>query len=207
MKALDFVLVGVGGQGILLSSDILCMVGMARGYDVKKTDVHGMAQRGGSVISHVRLAEKVYSPVVPEGGADYLLAFEKLEACRWAHFLHSDGVAVVNDQAIPTLALSATKAKYPTDDEVLAILAERSKASRLLPAGEMAVELGNQRVANVILLGAMSSFLKIESDVWLEAIGSRVPPKARTLNEQAFQLGRNVALEQRQQAPIQLINP
>ena len=198
MKPLNFVLVGVGGQGILLSSDILCRVGMATGYDVKKTDVHGMAQRGGSVISHVRRAETVYSPVVPNGAADYLLAFEKLEACRSAHLLHQDGVAVVNDQAIPTLALAATTAVYPDDDEVAAILAERSKTYRLLPAGDLAVELGNQRVANVILLGALSSFLEFSADVWLEAIGSRVPPKARALNEEAFELGRSISSEEPQ---------
>lgn len=195
MRPLNFVLVGVGGQGILLSSDILCMVGMATGYDVKKTDVHGMAQRGGSVISHVRLAETVYSPVVPDGAADYLLAFEKLEACRWAHYLHKDGIAVVNDQAIPTLALAATRATYPDDEQVKAILSARAKEYRLLPAGDLAMELGNQRVANVILLGALSSFLEIPAQVWQEAIGSRVPPKARALNDEAFALGRRISSE------------
>ena len=201
MRPLNFVLVGVGGQGILLSSDILCMVGMASGYDVKKTDVHGMAQRGGSVISHVRLAETVYSPVVPVGAADYLLAFEKLEACRWAHYLHKDGVAVVNDQAIPTLALAATTAKYPNDDEVGSILSARSREYRLLPAGELAVELGTQRVANVILLGALSAFLDIDAEVWQEAIGSRVPPKARALNREAFEVGRRIAVGEPQTSP------
>jgi indolepyruvate ferredoxin oxidoreductase, beta subunit len=201
MKPLNFVLVGVGGQGILLSSDILCMVGMASGYDVKKTDVHGMAQRGGSVISHVRLAETVYSPVVPDGAADFLLAFEKLEACRWAHYLHKDGVAVVNDQAIPTLAMAATTATYPDDDRVKALLAERSREYRLLPAGELALELGNQRVANVILLGALSSFLDIPAEFWQEAIGSRVPPKARALNEKAFDMGRRIAVGEAQASP------
>ncbi len=198
MRPLNFVLVGVGGQGILLSSDILCMVGMACGYDVKKTDVHGMAQRGGSVISHVRLADTVYSPVVPDGAADYLLAFEKLEACRWAHFLHQDGVAVVNDQAIPTLALAATRATYPADERIAEILSARAKSYRLLPAGDLAMQLGNQRVANVVLLGALSSFLTIPPDLWLEAIVSRVPPKARALNEEAFGLGRRIASEEPQ---------
>jgi indolepyruvate ferredoxin oxidoreductase beta subunit len=201
MRPINFVLVGVGGQGILLSSDILCMVGMASGYDVKKTDVHGMAQRGGSVISHVRLAETVYSPVVPDGAADYLLAFEKLEACRWAHYLHKDGVAVVNDQAIPTLALAATRATYPHDDEVEAILSQRAAEFRMLPAGDLAIELGNQRVANVILLGALSPFLEIPAEIWLEAISGRVPPKARALNEEAFKLGVRVARGDAQLTP------
>ena len=136
--------------------------------------------------------------MVPDGAADYLLAFEKLEACRSVHYLHKDGVAVVNDQAIPTLALAATTAKYPDDERVVTILATHAKAYRLLPAGDLALELGNQRVANVILLGALSSFLEIPAEAWLEAIGSRVPPEARALNEEAFSLGRRVALEEAQ---------
>ena len=191
MKALNFVLVGVGGQGILLSSDILCIVGMSMGYDVKKTDVHGMAQRGGSVISHVRLAEQVFSPVVPEGAADYLLSFEKLEACRSVHYLHRNGVAVVNDQAIPTLALANSSATYPDDDTVLDILSTHAKELSMVPAGSIAAELGNQRVANVILMGALSSYLDIPSEVWQDAIQGRVPPKARELNRRAFDEGRS----------------
>ena len=191
MKTVNLVLVGVGGQGILLASDILCVVGMAMGYDVKKTDVHGMAQRGGSVISHVRLAEQVFSPVVPDGAADFLLSFEKLEACRWVHYLHADGVAVVNDQAIPTLALAATSATYPTDAEVAAILHRHARQVSLVPAGAMAGELGNPRVANVILMGALSSYLDFPAEVWHDAIQGRVPPKARDLNREAFERGRS----------------
>ena len=118
MKPLNFILTGVGGQGILLSSDILCLVGMTAGYDVKKTDVHGMAQRGGSVISHVRLADRVFSPMVPVGAADYLLSFEKLEACRWLHYLRPGGVVVVNDEAIPTLAMES-RTPYPDDEAII----------------------------------------------------------------------------------------
>ncbi len=192
MKPLNFILVGVGGQGILLSSDILCLVGMAQGYDVKKTDVHGMAQRGGSVISHVRLADEVFSPVVPDGGADFLLAFEKLEACRWVHYLHKDGVAVVNEQAIPTLALAATPTPYPDDSQIAALLNAQAAQVSLVPSGDMALELGNQRVANVILLGSLSHYLDIPAQVWRDAIGERVPPKARELNLRAFDVGRAV---------------
>ncbi|MCP4196194.1 MAG: indolepyruvate oxidoreductase subunit beta [Proteobacteria bacterium] len=191
MKPLNFVLVGVGGQGILLSSDILCLVGMMMGYDVKKTDVHGMAQRGGSVISHVRLADQVFSPVVPDGAADILLAFEKLEACRSVHYLHEKGAAVVNDQAIPTLALAATQTPYPSDDAIRDILNEHAEAVTLMAAGALAAELGNIRVANVILLGALSSYLDIPVDVWLQAVEERVPPKVRALNRQAFEVGRS----------------
>lgn len=189
MKAIDFVLAGVGGQGILLSSDILCLVGMIAGYDVKKTDVHGMAQRGGSVISHVRLADHVYSPMVPVGGADVLLAFEKLEACRWLHYLRSDGVAVVNDEAIPTLALES-RLPYPDDAAILSLLQARARRVDLLSAGALATQLGNVRVANVILLGALSCSLDIPVAVWQRAVAERVPAKARELNLRAFELGR-----------------
>ena len=189
MKPLNFILTGVGGQGILLSSDILCLVGMAAGYDVKKTDVHGMAQRGGSVISHVRLADEVFSPMVPVGAADYLLSFEKLEACRWLHFLRRDGVVVTSDEAIPTLAL-AGKTPYPADDAIAELLAARAAHVRILPAGRLTTELGNPRVANVILLGALSRFVEIPADLWLNAIAERVPPKFRELNRRAFELGR-----------------
>lgn len=192
MKAIDFVLAGVGGQGILLSSDILCLVGMIAGYDVKKTDVHGMAQRGGSVISHVRLADHVYSPMVPMGGADVLLGFEKLEACRWLHYLRSDGVAVVNDEAIPTLALES-RLPYPDDAAILSLLQARARRVDLLPAGALAMQLGNVRVANVILLGALSCSLDIPLAVWQRAVAERVPAKARELNLCAFELGRSEA--------------
>jgi indolepyruvate ferredoxin oxidoreductase, beta subunit len=189
MKSLDFILTGVGGQGILLSSDILCLVGMAAGYDVKKTDVHGMAQRGGSVISHVRLADRVFSPMVPTGAADYLLSFEKLEACRWLHYLRPNGVVVVNDEAIPTLALES-KMPYPDDSEILNLLRCQAGEVRLVPAGSLAAGLGNPRVANVILLGTLSRFVDVPVEAWHRAIEERVPPKFRELNRRAFELGR-----------------
>lgn len=192
MKPLNFVLVGVGGQGILLASDILCQVGMAVSYDVKKTDVHGMAQRGGSVISHVRLAERVFSPVVPTGAADFLLAFEKLEACRWASYLHPDGVAVVSDEKVPTLALEEGSTPYPDDDSITEALRARAGQTHIVPASSLATELGNPRVANVLLLGTVSHFLDIPTDVWLRTTQERVPPKYRDLNRRAFEVGREV---------------
>ncbi len=199
MRSINFVLAGVGGQGILLASDVLCQVGMAVGYDVKKTDVHGMAQRGGSVISHVRLAEEVFSPVVPAGSADFLLGFEKLEACRWASYLHRDGIAVVNDEAIPTLALGST-VPYPDDASVAEILRAHAAQVHLVPAGALAAELGNPRVANVILLGALSHFLDIPVEVWRKAIEDRVPPKFRELNRRAFEVGRGHSEGSKQKA-------
>ncbi len=138
MKSLDFILTGVGGQGILLSSDILCLVGVTAGYDVKKTDVHGMAQRGGSVISHVRLADRVFSPMVPVGAADYLLSFEKLEACRWLHYLRPGGVVVVNDEAIPTLAMESQVAipRRRSDRDSAARSSQRGPAGARAASGD-----------------------------------------------------------------------
>ena len=189
MKSLNFILTGVGGQGILLSSDILCLVGMTAGYDVKKTDVHGMAQRGGSVISHVRLADRVFSPMVPVGAADYLLSFEKLEACRWLHYLRPGGVVVVNDEAIPTLAMES-RMPYPDDGTIIELLRSQASEARLVPAGSLATGLGNPRVANVILLGTLSRFVDVPVEAWQRAIEERVPPKFRELNRRAFDLGR-----------------
>ncbi len=186
MKPLNFVLTGVGGQGIVLASDILCLVGMAAGYDVKKTDVHGMAQRGGSVISHVRLADQVFSPMVPVGS-------EKLEACRWTHYLRRDGVAVVSDEAIPTLAMES-KLPYPADDEIVSLLRQHAGQVQIVPAGRLAAELGHPRIANVILLAALSRFVDIPAEVWLNAIAERVPPRFRELNRRAFELGRSLAI-------------
>ena len=192
MKPLNFVLAGVGGQGILLASDILCLVGLSVGYDVKKTDVHGMAQRGGSVISHVRLADRVASPVVPVGAADYLLSFEKLEACRWAHYLHAGGVAVVNDEAIPTLAL-ASRTPYPDDVTLRRLLLHHAATLFTMPASQVASSLGNVRAANVVLLGALSHYLDLSVEAWQYAIDERVPPKFREVNRRAFEAGRAAA--------------
>ena len=196
MKPLNFVLVGVGGQGILLASDILCHVGVAVGYDVKKTDVHGMAQRGGSVISHVRMADRVAAPVVPLGAADFLLAFEKLEACRWVSYLGAAGVAVVNDEAIPTLALAAPRSgiPYPDDASLLQLLRSRARQLAMMPAGRLALELGNSRVTNLVLLGALSHFLDIPIPVWQAVIDERVPARFRELNQRAFEAGRSAGI-------------
>lgn len=201
MKRINFVLAGVGGQGILLASDVLCQVGLATGYDVKKTDAHGMSQRGGSVVSHVRFGEEVLSPVVCPGQADYLLAFEKLEAARWVSYLAPGGTAVVSDEVIPTLAaLSASPRRsgrggppYPDASALEALLTDRSGRLIMVPAGRLAAELGNARVANVILLGTLSTVLDAASEAWRAALKERVPPRFLELNLQAFEIGRTAA--------------
>jgi indolepyruvate ferredoxin oxidoreductase beta subunit len=127
--------------------------------------------------------------MVPTGAADYLLSFEKLEACRWLHYLRPNGVVVVNDEAIPTLALES-RTPYPDDESIVNLLAGQASEVRLVPAGRLATRLGNPRVANVILLGTLSRFVDVPVEAWYRAIEERVPPKFRELNRRAFELGR-----------------
>jgi indolepyruvate ferredoxin oxidoreductase beta subunit len=184
------VLVGVGGQGILLASEIVARAAMEAGYQVKTNEVHGMAQRGGSVIAHVRYGSEVFSPTVPEGTAHALGALEQIEALRYAHCIAPDGLAVVNAQSVVPVTVSSGAATYPED------VADRLKRAfpRLVyfDATEMAVELGNIRAANIVLLGALSKGLDLPSEAWEGAIASSVKEKHRDLNLKAFEIGRNV---------------
>lgn len=190
MNKIDFLLVGVGGQGVLLASGILAEVGFRAGYDAKKSEVHGMAQRGGSVVSHVRWAEKVLSPLIGLGEVDYLLALEKLEALRYIEMLRPGGTVIVNDHSIPPVSVSSGSDEYPDDQRVWRVLSEVTDDVQLVPGVELAEELGNARVSNVVMLGALSKFLDIALDIWLELIGERVPEKYVDLNRQAFLKGR-----------------
>jgi indolepyruvate ferredoxin oxidoreductase beta subunit len=178
---------GVGGQGILLSSKILSTLALEEGNDVKKSEVHGMAQRGGSVVSHVRFGEKVHSPLIEEGQADYLLAFEKMEALRWLHFLKPDGVAVVNTlQLLPSGAES-----YPEglEDEI------RKRAANVvfLEADKLAAEAGSPRAVNIVLLGVLAGRMSYGAEKWREVIKASVKPKTLEINLKAFELGRALA--------------
>ena len=190
MNKIDFLLVGVGGQGVLLASGILAEVGLRAGYDAKKSEVHGMAQRGGSVVSHVRWAEEVLSPLIGLGEVDYLLALEKLEALRYIEMLRPGGTVIVNDHSIPPVSVSFGSDEYPDDQRVWRVLSEVTDDVQLVPGVELAEELGNARVSNVVMLGALSKFLDIALDIWLELIGERVPEKYVELNRQAFLKGR-----------------
>ncbi len=190
MKTHDFVLVGVGGQGTILASDVLALVALETGLDAKKSEVHGMAQRGGSVISHVRWGEKVFSPLIGKGEADFLLAFEKLEALRYAAWLKPGGVAIVNDQAIPPVSVSSGGAEYPSDEDFRDAFAAVTDGLHVVPGIEVAEELGNARVNNIVLLGALSTFLDVDLAVWKRVIESRVPARYVELNLKAFERGR-----------------
>lgn len=190
MKTVDFTLVGVGGQGTILASDVLAQVALEVGLDAKKSEVHGMAQRGGSVISHVRWGQRVFSPLIGRGEADFLLAFERLEALRYVGWLKPGGVAIVNDQAIPPVSVSSGGAEYPSDEHVRDIFAAVTPSLHLVPGIRLAGELGNARVNNVILLGALSTFLDVDTAVWKSVIESRVPPRYAEINLKAFERGR-----------------
>ncbi|NLK98383.1 indolepyruvate oxidoreductase subunit beta [Defluviitalea saccharophila] len=187
MKTRNILIVGVGGQGTLLTSRVIGDVAINKGYDVKMSEVHGMAQRGGSVVTHVRYGEKVYSPLVEEGCADILLAFEKLEALRWIHYLKEDGIAIVNDQEINPMPVITGAAEYPGD--TLDRIKQACKQTYVVDALKIARELGNIRVLNTVLLGILAKNLGLEKNEWEEAIERVVPPKTIELNKKAFLTG------------------
>ncbi len=190
-SAYSFVLVGVGGQGTLLASNILAEVGLAAGFDVKKSEVHGMAQRGGSVASHVRWdSEKVFSPLVGLGEADVLLSFEKMEALRFAHLLRRGGTAVVNDMAIVPVTVSSGTSVYPGDEHLARVFGALDARLVVVPGETLAQDAGNVKAANVVLLGAVSRLLPLPEEAWWACIAQRVPKKFLELNHAAFALGR-----------------
>jgi indolepyruvate ferredoxin oxidoreductase beta subunit len=192
-KRCNFLLAGVGGQGTILASNVLAEVALAAGLDVKKSEVHGMAQRGGSVNTHVRWdAERVYSPLIGLGEADILLAFEEAEALRYAGYLKPGGAAIVNQHTIKPITVTSGGAHYPTEEELRATYARLTGCFHIVPGTAIAQELGNARAANVVLLGAVSTFLDVPEGTWLEVIEARVPPKYVDLNRQCFLRGRQV---------------
>jgi len=190
IKKIDLLMTGVGGQGTILASDIIAEVALAGGYDVKKTDTLGMAQRGGSVISHIRIAPKVHSPLIKEGEVDILLAFEKIEAARWGYYLKPEGIAIVNNLAMPPLSVSLGNDRYPSDEEITDILKQTTDRIYLTNGSAQALELGDIRVLNIFMLGCASVFMPLEVEDWKEGIAQRLPEKIRRLNLTAFDLGR-----------------
>lgn len=182
----NIMIVGVGGQGTLLTSRILGGITVAAGYDVKLSEVHGMAQRGGSVVTYVRYGEKVAEPIVEEGQADVLIAFERLEALRYAHFLKKDGVIIVNDQRIDPMPVVTGAAEYPKG-----IIEGLSKEYRVIPvdAQAEALAMGNSRVFNVIILGVAAKHMDFPKEQWTTVIKNTVPPKTIDINVAAFERG------------------
>ncbi|MGE4286887.1 MAG: indolepyruvate oxidoreductase subunit beta [Phycisphaerae bacterium] len=187
-KIESVVLAGVGGQGILLASEIVAQAARISGYDVKTNEVHGMAQRGGSVIAQIRYGEKVYSPLVAMGQASVLGALERIEALRYADYLKQGGLVAVNSQTMIPVTVSMGQAQYPANAEKML----REKFERLVyfDAGAVATKLGNVKAANVVLLGAISNGLELADDAWIEAIKVSVKPKFIDLNIEAFMAGK-----------------
>ena len=190
MKKMDILVTGVGGQGVVLASDIIGETAINAGYDVKKTDTLGMAQRGGSVVSHVRLAEKVDSPLIKEGEADMLLAFEKIEAARWSHYIWKGAIAIINSYEQPPLSVSLGQEKYPTDDDIIKALKRRTDQIYFIDANRIALELGNVRTLNILMLGCFSVFAPLDVQVWKDSISRRMPEKLVEINLKAFEQGR-----------------
>lgn len=184
----NILLVGVGGQGILLASEILSEAAMLAGFDVKKSEIHGMSQRGGSVVSHVRYGTEVFSPIVPEGEGDILFGFELMETARSLPLLKSGGTVVANDLQISPPSVLMGLEPYPEK------LEERIKAQfadfLLVDGQKMAEEAGNAKAANTVLLGAVSKRLNIPEKFWMKALEKMVPPKALEVNKRAFLMGR-----------------
>jgi len=190
VKKLDLLITGMGGQGVILASDIIGDAAMAAVYDVKKTDTLGMAQRGGSVISHVRIAPHVYSPLIKRGEVDILLAFEKLEAARWSYYLRPGGIVIVNNHALPPLSVSLGNERYPSDEEITNILKQRTDRVYFIDGTRRARELGNIKTLNMFMLGCASLFLPFKVNTWKEGISQRIPPGIRQINITAFNEGR-----------------
>ncbi len=187
----NVIVCGVGGQGILLASDILCTVAFLSGKDVKKSEIHGMAQRGGSVITHVRFGDRVFSPLIEVGRADFVLAFEKLEALRYSYFLKKGGCVIANDLELPPMSVLTGARPYPDD-----IKDTLNKLARtyFVPAQQIALNLGNVRAVNIILLGSLARFLSFDEDLWINAIKEHIKPKYVELNIKAFKAGWNAGV-------------
>jgi len=189
MKIVSIVVCGVGGQGILTASDIVAKIALRGGYDVKKSEVHGMSQRGGSVISAIRYGDKVYSPLVTEGMADYILSFEKLEALRNLPRLKNHGVVISNDYKVNPASVLSGELEYPEDIEERIINA--GVELELIPGIELAHKTGNIKTVNTILLGALAKRLSFQKENWIQAIYERVPKETHNSNKKAFELGYN----------------
>lgn len=183
----SIMIVGVGGQGTLLASRILGSALLSKGYDVKVSEVHGMSQRGGSVVTYVKYGEKVYSPVIGEGEADLILAFEQLESARWLSCLKPDGKVIVNTQKIDPMSVVIGDSQYP--DGVIDAVKATGASVYEVDALPLAVEAGSSKAVNVVLIGAMAKNTDIDKEIWIEALKTCVPQKFLEMNLKAFELG------------------
>ena len=189
MKVFNILIAGVGGQGVLLTSKIIAEAALLQGLDVKQSEVHGMAQRGGSVLSQVRFGDKVYSPIIAEGEADLLIGFEPLETARYLHFLHEGGIAVYNTHPIGTIGVSIGKETYPQD--IHETIEKHASEVHPFDATKVAVDVGEKRAVNLVLMGASLRYLPLKDSVVDDAITNSVPKKALDINRKAFLAGKS----------------
>ena len=185
----NIMIVGVGGQGSLLASKMLGKLLLSQGYDVKVSEVHGMSQRGGSVVTYVRYGEKVYSPIIDKGTADFIISFEKLEAASWVPYLKKGGKIIMSTQEIDPMPVIIGAAQYPEN------LVEKMQAAGAdvdaIDALDLAMQAGSSKAVNLVLMGRLSKYFEATQEAWMEALEACVPPKFLELNKKAFALGRN----------------
>lgn len=187
-KCTNIMIVGVGGQGTLLASKLLGRLFVSEGYDVKVSEVHGMSQRGGSVVTYVRFGEKIYSPIIDEGEADFIVSFEKMEAARYTSRLAKDGKIIVNSREVDPMPVITGAAEYPHG--VLDELSEKGVFVDSIDALTPALEAGSSKAVNIVLMGRLSKYFDIPEEKWIHAIEESVAPKFAEMNKKAFMLGR-----------------
>ncbi|MBO7402550.1 MAG: indolepyruvate oxidoreductase subunit beta [Lachnospiraceae bacterium] len=185
----NIMIVGVGGQGSLLASKLLGHLLLSQGYDVKVSEVHGMSQRGGSVVTYVRYGDAVYSPVIDEGQADFIVSFELLEAARWLPYLKKDGVIVTNTQQIDPMPVITGAAEYPAN--LVDVLKNAGAKVDALDCLTLAEQAGSAKAVNIVLLGRLSHYFGVSDDVWMKSLEANVPAKFLEMNKKAFELGKN----------------
>jgi indolepyruvate ferredoxin oxidoreductase beta subunit len=189
MTVTNVLIAGVGGQGAILSSELVALTAIDAGYDVKQGEFHGVAQRGGAVFSHVRFGDKVHSPIARRESVDFMLALEELEALRYAHFVKPGGTIIVNEHTVEPVR-TADHRDYPGN--AVEFLKSKGFNVIVVDATQMAIAIGNHRAANVVLLGALAELLEIPDDVWHQTLDSRIPERFLSLNQEAFKAGRAV---------------
>ena len=190
METKNIMIVGVGGQGSLLASRLLGNVLLAQGYDVKVSEVHGMSQRGGSVVTYVRYGDKVYSPVIDKGEADFIVSFELLEAARWLPYLKKDGQIVTNTQQIDPMPVIIGAAEYP--ENLVDKLKESGAKVDALDCLSLAEQAGSSKAVNIVLLGRLSHYFDLPEEAWMKSLEANVPSKFLEMNKKAFALGKNM---------------
>lgn len=187
---LDILMVGVGGQGTVLSSNIVCDVALANGFDVKKSEIHGMAQRGGSVVTHIRVGDEVFSPTIPEKSADIIVSFERMEFLRYSEYYNDNTVLILNSQVIAPPSVADGTAEYPKSkiEETMGAFSKVYETDAI----SKAMEIGNPKVAGMVVLGILAKNVPFKKEAWEQAVKDRVPPKTIELNLKAFDIGYNI---------------